>query len=88
MHQITYKKSIFWLFYFILHCCANNNKLEPSRELTTFIMSISSFDIISVVVPEPIMFDDSLKITSVSFFIADFKSLRCEFNHFAFKLLY
>ena len=51
-------------------------------------MSISSFDIISIVVPEPIMFDDSLKITSVSFFIADFKSLRCEFNHFAFKLLY
>ena len=36
----------------------------------------------------PIIFDDSLKATSVSFFIADFSLLICEFDNFAFKLLY
>ena len=35
-----------------------------------------------------IVFDDSLKTTSVSFFIADFSLLSCEFDSFSFKLLY
>ena len=35
----------------------------------------------------PIMFDDSLKIISVSFFIADFNLLSCEFDNFTFKIL-
>ena len=36
----------------------------------------------------PIMFDDNLKTSSVSFFIADFNLLSCEFDSFTFKLLY
>ena len=36
----------------------------------------------------PIIVDDNLKITSVSFFIADFNLLSCEFDNFTFKLLY
>ena len=36
----------------------------------------------------PIIFDDNLKTTSVSFFIADFNLLSCEFDSFTFKLLY
>ena len=35
-----------------------------------------------------IMFGDSLDFTSVSFFIADFDLLSCEFVNFKFKLLY
>ena len=34
----------------------------------------------------PIIFDDNLKTTSVSFFIADFNLLSCEFDSFTFKL--
>ena len=34
------------------------------------------------------MFDDNLKTTSVSFFIADFNLLSCEFDKFTFKLLF
>ena len=34
------------------------------------------------------MFDDSLKTTWVSFFIADFNLVSCEFDSFTFKLLY
>ena len=36
----------------------------------------------------PIVFDDNLKNTPVSFFIADFNSLSFEFDSFTFKLLY
>ena len=36
----------------------------------------------------PILFDDNLKTTSVSFFIADFSLLSCEFDSFTFKLLH
>ena len=36
----------------------------------------------------PILFDDNLNTTSVSFFIADFNLLSCEFDSFTFKLLY
>ena len=36
----------------------------------------------------PIIFDDNLKITLVSLFIADFNLLSCEFGNFTFKLLY
>ena len=36
----------------------------------------------------PIIFDDNLKTTSVSFFIADLNLLGCEFDNFTFKLLY
>ena len=36
----------------------------------------------------PTIFDDSLKATSDSFFIADFNLLSCEFDSFTFKLLY
>ena len=36
----------------------------------------------------PIIFDDNLKTTSVSFLIADFNLLSCEFDNFTFKLLY
>ena len=35
----------------------------------------------------PIMFDNNLNTTSVSFFIADFNLLSCEFDNFTFKLL-
>ena len=35
-----------------------------------------------------IIFDDNLKITSVSLFIADFNLLSCEFDNFTFKLSY
>ena len=35
-----------------------------------------------------IIFDDRLRTTSVSFFIADFNLLSCEFDSFTFKLLY
>ena len=33
----------------------------------------------------PIIFDDNLKITSVSFVIADFNLFSCEFYSFVFK---
>ena len=36
----------------------------------------------------PIIFDDNLKTTSDSFFIADFNLLSYEFDRFTFKLLY
>ena len=36
----------------------------------------------------PIRFDNNLKTTSVSFFIADFNLLTCEFDSFTFKLFY
>ena len=36
----------------------------------------------------PILFDDNLKTTSVSFFIADFHLLSCESDSFTFELLY
>ena len=36
----------------------------------------------------PTIFDDSLKITSVLFFIADFSLLSCESDNFALTLLY
>ena len=36
----------------------------------------------------PIMFDDNLNTTSVSFFIAEFNFLSFEFDSFTFKLLY
>ena len=36
----------------------------------------------------PITFDDSLKTTSVSFFIAEFSLLSCKFDSFTFKLFY
>ena len=36
----------------------------------------------------PIIFDDNLKTTSVSFVIADFNLLSCEFDNFTFKLFY
>ena len=36
----------------------------------------------------PIMFGDNVKITSVSFFIANFSLFNCKFNSFTFKLLY
>ena len=36
----------------------------------------------------PIIFDDSLKTNSVSFFIAEFSLIFCEFDNFIFKLLY
>ena len=36
----------------------------------------------------PLMFDYSVNTTSVSFFIADFKLLSCEFDSLTFKLLY
>ena len=36
----------------------------------------------------PIISDDNLKTTSVSFFIADFNLLSYEFDNFTFKLLY
>ena len=35
-----------------------------------------------------INYDDNLKTTSVSFFIATFKLLSCEFDNFTLKLLY
>ena len=35
-----------------------------------------------------IIFDDNLETTSVSLFIAYFNLLSCEFDRFAFKLLY
>ena len=35
----------------------------------------------------PIIFDDNLKTTPVSFFIADLNLLSCEFDNFIFKLL-
>ena len=35
-----------------------------------------------------ITFDDNLKTTSFSFFIADLNLLSCEFYSFTFKLLY
>ena len=34
----------------------------------------------------PITFDDNLKTTLVSFFIANFSLLNCEFDSFTFKL--
>ena len=34
------------------------------------------------------IFDDNLKTTSFSFFIADLNLLSCEFDSFTFKLLY
>ena len=36
----------------------------------------------------PLMFDYSVNTASVSFFIADFNLLSCEFDSFTFKLLY
>ena len=36
----------------------------------------------------PIIFDDNLKITSDSFFIAEFNLLSCKFDNFTFTLLY
>ena len=36
----------------------------------------------------PTIFDDILKTASVSFFIADFSLLSCEFDSFTFKILY
>ena len=36
----------------------------------------------------PITFDNNLKTTSVSFFIADFNLRSCKFDSFIFKLLY
>ena len=36
----------------------------------------------------PIMFGDNLRTTLVSFFIADFNILSCEFDSFTFNLLY
>ena len=36
----------------------------------------------------PIILDDNLKTTSVSFFIAELNLLSCEFDSFTFKLLY
>ena len=36
----------------------------------------------------PIIFDNNLKTTSVSFFIANFNLLSCEFDSFTFKLLH
>ena len=36
----------------------------------------------------PITFDDSLKTTLVSFFIAGFNLLSCDFDSFTFKMLY
>ena len=36
----------------------------------------------------PIIFDDNLKTTSVSFFIANFNLLSCEFDSFTFKPLH
>ena len=53
-------------------CCALNNNL--SRKL------VSSIRL-------QIIFDDNHKTASVSFFIADFNLLSCEFNSFVFKLL-
>ena len=35
----------------------------------------------------PIIFDDNLKPTSISFFIVYFNLLSCEFDSFTFKLL-
>ena len=35
-----------------------------------------------------VIFDDNLKITSVSLFIANFNLLSCEFDNFTFKLLH
>ena len=43
---------------------------------------------ISLSLELPTIFDDNLKTTSVSFFIADFDLLNCEFDSFTFKLLY
>ena len=36
----------------------------------------------------PMIFDDNLKTTSDSFYIADLNLLSCEFDSFTFKLLY
>ena len=41
-----------------------------------------------LVLLSPIMFDDNLKTTLVSFFIEDFNLLSCEFDSLTFKLLY
>ena len=43
---------------------------------------------ISLIIRLPIIFDDNLKTTSVSFFIANFSWLSCEFDSSKFKLLY
>ena len=43
---------------------------------------------ISLIIRITIMFDDSLNITAVIFFIADFNSLSCGFDKLAFTLLY
>ena len=36
----------------------------------------------------PIIFDDNLKTTSASFFVADLNLPSCEFDSFLFKLFY
>ena len=54
-------------------CSLNNNKLSGKLA--------SSLEL-------PILFDDSLKITSVLYFAVDFNSLSYELNSFTFKLLY
>ena len=41
-----------------------------------------------LVLLSPIIFDDNLKTTPVSFFIADFSLLSCDFDSFTYKLLY
>ena len=41
---------------------------------------------IDFIIRPPIIFDDNLKTTSDSFFIADFNLLNCEFDSFTFKV--
>ena len=70
-------KPFFMLFVSALQrfatCSLNNNKLSGKLA--------SSLEL-------PILFDDSLKITSVLYFVVDFNSLSYELNSFTFKLLY
>ena len=43
---------------------------------------------INLILELPIMFDGSLKVTSVTFFVADFNLLSSEFDSFTFTLLH
>ena len=58
------------------------------RFATCLLVNINSCGKLILSLESPIIFDDNLKTTSDSFFIADFNLLSCEFYSFTFKLLY
>ena len=81
------------------HCIAFDNWVSDNlisagelfakdlRRFETFRL-VSNYSWGKLVSLSPIIFDDNVKTTSASFFIADVNLLSCEFDSFTFKLLY